>query len=514
MLHLRFFLSSPGDVPDERTFAQQVIEQELPKDPLLRGALACEVARWDDPNAPVGMPANLTPQEAVNRGMPKPSECDVVIVILWARMGTPLPDTYRKPDGTTYLSGTEYEYEEAAAASHPPSILIFRRTSEVAINPDAADADDRLEQRRRVRRFFDRFRNPDGSWRGGVNEYDSPQAFRDRLRSMLRAYVQRRLAEQEQEAPRAAIRALPPLGEIGRALLRGRVVPFIGAGAACAGRPQGARWDPAQALFLPSGGELSRFLAADAAFPEHEACDDLAKVASCYEAFAGRPTLRERLRGILVPGAGAGMAVPPLYGLLASVPVPLLLVTTNIDVQLELALRQAGRPYDLVVYPADRKDLANAVLWWRHGEALPQTPAPNELDIDLATTTVIFKMHGSVQPDTDEWDSFVITEEDHVEFLSRLGAKSAVPSLFFAHLSERSLLFLGCSLHDWNLRIVLRTLSRYLTRRAGDEEEVPSWAINDELSELEARLWQRRGVYPFRLDLDDFAAGLRQRLRT
>ena len=55
-MHLRFFLSSPGDVADERIFAQQVIEQELPKDPLLRGEITCEAIRWDDPAAPVSMP--------------------------------------------------------------------------------------------------------------------------------------------------------------------------------------------------------------------------------------------------------------------------------------------------------------------------------------------------------------------------------------------------------------------------------------------------------------------------
>ena len=65
-MHLRFFLSSPGDVADERIFAQQVIEQELPKDPLLRGEITCEAIRWDDPAAPVSMPASLTPQEALS----------------------------------------------------------------------------------------------------------------------------------------------------------------------------------------------------------------------------------------------------------------------------------------------------------------------------------------------------------------------------------------------------------------------------------------------------------------
>ena len=47
-MHLRIFVSSPGDVADERAFAQQVIEQELPKDPLLRGQITCEAMRWDE----------------------------------------------------------------------------------------------------------------------------------------------------------------------------------------------------------------------------------------------------------------------------------------------------------------------------------------------------------------------------------------------------------------------------------------------------------------------------------
>jgi len=115
-------------------------------------------------------------------------------------------------------------------------------------------------------------------------------------------------------------------------------------------------------------------------------------------------------------------APPPLHRLLADVPVPLLIVTTNLDAQLERAFAAAGRPYDLVVYPADRRDLGNAVLWWPHGATEPTTPATNELDIDLATTTVLFKMHGAFLPDTDAWDGCVVTEEDYVEFLSRVRA--------------------------------------------------------------------------------------------
>ena len=86
----RVFLSSPGDVADERGLARRIV-QELSAEPFLRGRARVSTVSWDDPAAPTPMLANLTPQAALERGLPKPSECDFVVVILWSRMGTPLP---------------------------------------------------------------------------------------------------------------------------------------------------------------------------------------------------------------------------------------------------------------------------------------------------------------------------------------------------------------------------------------------------------------------------------------
>ncbi len=514
-MHLRFFLSSPGDVADERTFAQQVIEQELPKDPLLRGQVTCEAMRWDDPSAPVSMPATLTPQEAINRGLAKPSECHAVIVILWSRLGTPLPDTCRRPDGSPYLSGTEWEYEDAAGAQPPPHILVYRRKGK----PDFGDPmdpayDDRVQQFRRAQKFFERFRNPDGSLKGGFAEYDTPEAFRDRLRLDLRAFIERKLAAKKTDSPGARIKAPPPYGAIAKALAAGRVVPILGAGASYSGRPAEARWNPRSPQFLPSGVELSRFLADETGFPAEEERERLAEVASYYEAFQTRATLRERLRQVLGPEALAGAAVPSLYGFLAKIPGPLLIVTTHYDTQIERAFQNAGKPYDLVVYQTDRKDLANAVLWWPHGAAQPETPPANALSIDLETTTVIFKMHGSIMPETDEWDSFVITETDYVEFVSRIAGKSAIPALFATHCRDRSLLFLGYNLRDWNFRTVLQSLNRFVAKRVADydQEEIPSWAVDEDFSELEIKFWQKRGVCPHEIRIDEFIEKLRERM--
>src|SRR3954452_23115761 len=96
--HLRVFLASPGDVSDERALARRLLKDELPYRPFLRGRVVFDVVSWDDPAAPTPMLASLAPQEAVIRFGPKPSECDIVVIILWSRLGTHLDmSRFRKP---------------------------------------------------------------------------------------------------------------------------------------------------------------------------------------------------------------------------------------------------------------------------------------------------------------------------------------------------------------------------------------------------------------------------------
>ncbi len=189
---IRVFLSSPGDVAVERKLVREIAEG-LSAEPFFRDRAVVAVVSWDDPAAQTPMLAQLTPQEAVNRGRPKPSACDIVVVILWSRMGTPLPDEYRKPDGGRYLSGTEWEYEDALSAAPQPDVLVYRRTERVLLDADEADLAAKLEQRDRVKRFFARFRDADGSLRGGIAEYDSPSAFANLFGKNLRERAAARL---------------------------------------------------------------------------------------------------------------------------------------------------------------------------------------------------------------------------------------------------------------------------------------------------------------------------------
>lgn len=193
---IKLFLSSPGDVNEERKIVIQVCDQ-LRLDPLLNEFVQLEVIAWDKPGMNVPMTANTTPQNDVNVTLPKPSECEIVIVIFWARMGTPLPAEIVRADGSRYLSGTQWEYEDAlqAAKRNPgkPEILIYRRSEEPIISMRDAEREEKFKQLQLVDEFFTKFRDADGASLQGYNQYKTLDEFRGNLDIHLRKIIYRLL---------------------------------------------------------------------------------------------------------------------------------------------------------------------------------------------------------------------------------------------------------------------------------------------------------------------------------
>ncbi|MGQ0646278.1 MAG: SIR2 family NAD-dependent protein deacylase [Gemmatimonadaceae bacterium] len=301
----------------------------------------------------------------------------------------------------------------------------------------------------------------------------------------------------------------PPYRLIDKKLREGSAVPFLGAGVNI--RSPGT---VSAGKALPTGGQLARQLAELVSFPsddEHEV-EDLSKVSSYLVETSARSVLRQELRSVFVTDSKPG----PIHEYLASIQRPLLIVTTNYDDNMERALQAAGRPYDLVVHPTDRKDYEAAVFWWPAGATAPEKPiAPNKLLIDLTKTTVVYKMHGTMNRTDPQWDSYVVTEDDYVEFLSRMAGQSAVPSQFMRHFRTRHFLFMGYGLRDWNLRVLLRSLAlppqgepNAPTPDEGVEERIKSWAIQYQPSPIERELWSARDVRIFDEAIDEFAAAL------
>lgn len=313
-----------------------------------------------------------------------------------------------------------------------------------------------------------------------------------------------------------------PIGFILNELRKGLVIPFLGAGASASARPTDARATDRLPEFLPSARELSERLAQDAAFPKSEDHYDLAKVASYFcEETADRASLLSYLHETFDHDYQVGQ----IHQFLAELDVPLLIVTTNYDDLIERAFRLKGKPFHLVTYPTDRKDLAASVLWWRPGATEPEPHPPKTLPLSLTNTSIIYKMHGGVDRQTRKWDSFVITEEDYVDFLARMTGQTAIPARFMLEFRRRHFLFLGYGLKDWNLRVMMKNLNTallsedagtYQVRESSEDSDLPgnlrSWAVQRHPSELEQILWGARRVKIYDLDINDFVVELRAKM--
>jgi SIR2-like protein len=285
---------------------------------------------------------------------------------------------------------------------------------------------------------------------------------------------------------------LPPYRLIADGLEEGAVIPFLGAGASLGCRLEDAEGDST----LPSATDLSKQLASTANFPQG-ADQNLASVAQYYEIVSGRNGLNDALHEVFA----AKYEPSRLHRYLASIERPLLIVTTNYDRLLETAFEH--RPHDLVVHTTEAA--ANErLLWWRNGAKEPERVLAKKLYIDLGKTTVIYKMHGAVDALLAARDQYVITEDDYVDFVSRLIRKKAIPAIFAEPFQNRHFLFLGYGLRDWNFRVVLNRVDKSL--RGGNVP--PSWAIDAKPSALETRLWQRRGVEVYGMTIEEFLDGL------
>jgi WD40 repeat protein len=199
---LRVFISSPGDVPDERLQAGLVIDK-LQQD--YGRFFSFEPYRWEyEP-----MLASGHFQDVIE----PPSAFDIVVLILWSRLGTPLPPKTPKReycgfDGRTPVTGTEWEYEEALQAAQTrgaPDILTFRNVSPTSIDPRDPEAQSRrLAQLTALNDFWRRHFADRGTFLAAYSEYMTLEDFSSKLEQSLRKLIERRiksLSGPQQAAP-------------------------------------------------------------------------------------------------------------------------------------------------------------------------------------------------------------------------------------------------------------------------------------------------------------------------
>ena len=124
----KIFISSPGDVGRERHLAEQVIRRVAAQ---FQARVGLQPYFWEyEP-----MEASRDYQENI----PLTSAFDLVICILWKRLGSPLGVKHQRPGGGRWQSGTEFELVtafEAKKARGAPDIFIFKNDTKPTFEAD------------------------------------------------------------------------------------------------------------------------------------------------------------------------------------------------------------------------------------------------------------------------------------------------------------------------------------------------------------------------------------------
>ncbi|GIL15887.1 MAG: hypothetical protein BroJett039_10600 [Chloroflexota bacterium] len=303
---------------------------------------------------------------------------------------------------------------------------------------------------------------------------------------------------------------------VARALSENSVVPFLGASVNLVGRPPDKAWQFGQSDFLPVGPEVAEHLARMFDYPPNEP-RDLVRVSQFAAVKAGIGPLYDELRKIYK----ADYPPTALHQFFAGLPAllrqqgyapQLMIVTTNYDDALERAFRAVNEPFDLITYIAEGEARGKFMHIAPDGKARAIDKPNKYLGLNLEERAAILKIHGVVDRQNRARDSYVITEDHYIDYLAHKDIAQQLPAQLLEKMSWSHFLFLGYSLRDWNLRVILH-------RIWGEQKfKYKAWAVSDNAlpgdkpPPLEQDFWRLRDVDIIKMPLDDYVESLQTRL--
>jgi hypothetical protein len=190
---LRIFISSPSDVEPERRQVAIVI-QELSRD----YSRFFDIQTIDWTTEPMLASGHF--QDII---LP-PSETDILVMIVWSRLGTWLPEKtnkreYRGIDGRVPVTGTEWEFEDGLAAQQrhgAPDLLAYRKATEPTVSLKNKTArEEATNQWNKLEEFWGRHFLNRGTFRAAFNEFNRLDEFKSLVERDLRKLIEARAKE-------------------------------------------------------------------------------------------------------------------------------------------------------------------------------------------------------------------------------------------------------------------------------------------------------------------------------
>jgi tetratricopeptide (TPR) repeat protein/energy-coupling factor transporter ATP-binding protein EcfA2 len=186
---LRIFVSSPSDVAAERGRVKLVADRFNAQ---LEGLARIDVLRWED----AFYTAAHSFQEAIDGAIGNMAATDMVLCIVWKRAGLKLnPAIWRRPDGSSYESGTVLEFETAVDVSRKqngvPDVFLFRKSAPVVYDADRVA--EQLEQHELLQAVWKRWTESDQGFNtAGYQGFADPDDFEVKLAACLRQWLERK----------------------------------------------------------------------------------------------------------------------------------------------------------------------------------------------------------------------------------------------------------------------------------------------------------------------------------
>jgi hypothetical protein len=180
---VRIFVSSPGDARFERSRLERVIERLNGE---FQGVARLSAIRWETEF----YKAHTTFQAQI----PEAAQCDIVVAIFRARLGTELPPDFpRMANGEAYPSGTAYEVLSAIdAAKHGgfPDVYVFRYPQPPSVQLDDPGGAEIAAQWKRLKEFFESwFRTQAGQFKAAFQTFASTDDFEVQAEALLRKWL-------------------------------------------------------------------------------------------------------------------------------------------------------------------------------------------------------------------------------------------------------------------------------------------------------------------------------------
>src|ERR1700680_290311 len=221
MKTIRVFVSSPGDVRTERTIADRLIrttaqERGIPVS-VQYSNLRRDAQSGESPDRSIEPELSdlvlcpyfweyqrFSPELGYQDQMPNTALFDLVICILWSRLGTKLHPRFEMPDGSEPRSGTDFEIGWATAQRKKtpgiPELHVYRNRSQP--NPPL-ESPERLEefllQWKSLKDFFESWeKDSEGQFIGAFNNYSNLEEFERLFREHFRDFLSTQVSSERQ----------------------------------------------------------------------------------------------------------------------------------------------------------------------------------------------------------------------------------------------------------------------------------------------------------------------------